>query len=216
MRPSSCNRSWVRGRRRDGSASMAFQPGIKPFRLDPNRSAPTDARMPQFAPFARGVNGVATDAGIDRALSNGQPAFHGVPPRLPTTRRASELCCGLRSAAAAPDVLGPTGVYLRADAGSGPAPNRVERGFPHGAALKSLRCESSSNRSSVVLRKHGAWRDDLRKAKRCVREIEDLGRRWERAPSAGHHVRAKITRGAEALSRSEGLAYARSERSVEP
>ena len=33
---------------------------------------------------------------------------------------------------------------------------------------------------------------------------------------AGHHVRAKIARGAEASSRSEGLAYARSERSVEP
>ena len=75
----------IRRRLRRGSASMALQPGINPFRLDPNRSAPADARMPQFAPFAGGVDGVATDAGIDRALSNGQPGFHGVlracPPR---------------------------------------------------------------------------------------------------------------------------------------
>ena len=58
-----------------------------------------------------------------------------------------------------------------------------------------------------------------RKAERSVREIEDLGRRLEGAHgmlNAGHHVRAKIARGAEASSRSEGLAYARSERSVEP
>ena len=59
-----------------------------------------------------------------------------------------------------------------------------------------------------------------RKAQRSVREVEDLGRRLEGAPhvmlNPGHHVRAKIARGAEASSRSEGLAYARSERSVEP
>ena len=58
-----------------------------------------------------------------------------------------------------------------------------------------------------------------RKAKRLVREIEDLSRRLEDTHAmlnAGHHVRAKIARGAEASSRSEGLAYARSERSVEP
>jgi len=58
-----------------------------------------------------------------------------------------------------------------------------------------------------------------RKAERWVREIEDLSRRLEGARAMlnpGHHVRAKIARGAEASSRSEGLAYARSERSVEP
>ena len=33
-------------------------PGLDPFRLDPNRSAPTDRRMPQFTPFAGGVDGV--------------------------------------------------------------------------------------------------------------------------------------------------------------
>jgi hypothetical protein len=63
------------------------------------------------------------------------------------------------------------------------------------------------------------WRDGSAKAERSVREIEDLGRRLEDAHAmlnAGHHVRAKIARGAEASSRSEGLAYARSERSVEP
>lgn len=75
---------------------------------------------------------------------------------------------------------------------------------------------SSRNGSSVFLQKHGAWRHDVRKTKHCVRKIEDLGRRSEFAPFAGHHVRAKIARGAEASSRSEGLAYARSERSVEP
>ena len=40
-----------------------------------------------------------------------------------------------------------------------------------------------------------------RKAKRLVREIEDLSRRLEDAHAmlnAGHHVRAKIARGAEA------------------
>ena len=85
MRPSPWSRSWVRWWRRDGSAGMSFEPGIEPFRFDPNRSAPTDARMPQFTPFARGVDGVATDAGIDRAFSNGQPGLHGAlracPPR---------------------------------------------------------------------------------------------------------------------------------------
>ena len=58
-----------------------------------------------------------------------------------------------------------------------------------------------------------------RKAERSVREIEDLGRRLEDAHAmlnAGHHVRAKIARGAEASSRSEGPAYAGSERSAEP
>ena len=58
-----------------------------------------------------------------------------------------------------------------------------------------------------------------RKAERSVREIEDLGRRLEGSHgmlNAGHHVRANIARGAEASSRSEGPAYAGSERSVEP
>ena len=43
---------------------------------DDNRSAPADACVPQFTPFAGGVDGVATDAGIDGAFSNGQPGFH--------------------------------------------------------------------------------------------------------------------------------------------
>jgi hypothetical protein len=57
-----------------------------------------------------------------------------------------------------------------------------------------------------------------RKAERCVRELEDLSRRLEDAHAmlnAGQHVRANVARGAEASSRSEGPAYAGSERSVE-
>jgi hypothetical protein len=61
-------------------------------------------------------------------------------------------------------------VYMRADAGSRPTPNRVERGFLTVLLSRVRDAQSSSNRLSVVLRKLGAWRDDLRKTERCVRE----------------------------------------------
>ena len=80
--------------------------------------------------------------------------------------------------------------------------------------------ENSSNRLPVVLRSMARGAMSRRKADRSVQEIEDpgssLGGALRAMLNPGHHVRATISRGAEASSRSEGLAYARSERSVEP
>ena len=71
MRPLARRRRRIRWRSRNRTARVAFEPGIDPLRLDPYRSAPADACMLQFAPFTGGVDGVAADAGIDRAFGNG-------------------------------------------------------------------------------------------------------------------------------------------------
>src|SRR5947199_8695669 len=62
-------------------SSVSFQPCVDPFRLEPNRSSATDARMVQLAPLARGVDGVAAHARVLGALTHGEPGLHAALPR---------------------------------------------------------------------------------------------------------------------------------------
>src|SRR6266545_2579168 len=65
---------------------VSFQPRVDPFRLESNRSPAADSRMLQLAPLARGVDGVAADAGVLGALSHGEPGLHTALPRRSARR----------------------------------------------------------------------------------------------------------------------------------
>src|SRR5829696_6932973 len=72
------------GKALDGPASAlrACRSSQASIGLQPNRSSAADARMVQLAPLARGVDGVAADAGVLGALTHGQPGLHtALPPR---------------------------------------------------------------------------------------------------------------------------------------
>lgn len=63
-----CLRDASRHVRHTGAARVPFEPGINPFRFDPNGASSANARMTQLATFAGGVNGVAADARMRRTL----------------------------------------------------------------------------------------------------------------------------------------------------
>src|SRR5215472_17177244 len=58
------------------SPCVSFQPRVDPFRLESNGSPAADSCVMQLAPLARGVDGVATDAGVLGALAHGEPDLH--------------------------------------------------------------------------------------------------------------------------------------------
>jgi hypothetical protein len=100
---------------------MSLEPRIDPLSFQTDRSPPADACVVQLTALAGSVDRVAANAGILRALGNGQPGLHG-PSRAPAFERGKN-CCGVCGALERVD-HSPTRCFSGADAGNLPTSGR--------------------------------------------------------------------------------------------
>src|SRR4051794_1577148 len=89
LRYSAEPRGAIRGVR--DAARMTLEPFVNPGRLETDGAPAADANVMDFAPLARGVDRVPTDAGILGRFRNGQPGLHGPSGARPLVRRAPKM-----------------------------------------------------------------------------------------------------------------------------